>query len=71
MIYRIMLKLDFDNLDPINDIKDKALDHFAEAKTINQGEPNEEQGFIIVQKCYHEETPVEPCEILEEHYTGE
>jgi len=34
-------------------------------ETINKGKPNEERSRVSVEKCYHDEEPPKPCEILE------
>jgi len=36
-----------------------------DALNINPGQPNQEQGYIILEKCYHDEAPTKPCEIIE------
>ena len=42
-----------------------ALVPFAQhAVVINEGANNEECGFIDVEKCYHDETPTKPCEVV-------
>jgi len=70
MLYRIRIDLAFDTYDPIDDIKDKALDHLQEAHTINPDQPNEEKGFIIIEECHHDLDPSMPCQFLEVHYTS-
>ncbi|MEM2370595.1 MAG: hypothetical protein QXH51_06805 [Candidatus Bathyarchaeia archaeon] len=42
----------------------KALSHFM--LTIRRGEPAEERSFIILERCYHDEDPTKPCEVIEQ-----
>lgn len=69
MLYRITIDLSFVKAASAHAVKKTTLDHFKNAVTINPGELNEEKGFIVVQNCYHDETPPSPCEIIEEHFT--
>lgn len=69
MIYRIRIDLAFDHPDPVNDILDKAKDHFQDAHTLNPGEPNEQRGYIISEHCFHDQSPFLPCIVIEEHWT--
>lgn len=67
MKYRIHADLIFD-ADSENDAKDvfaliKKLK--GKLKTIKKGEPDEENSYAWIEKCYHDETPPRPCEILE------
>lgn len=40
-----------------------ALVPFAQhAVVVNEDKINEERGFIDVEKCYHDQTPTQPCE---------
>ena len=34
---------------------------FQNAVVINEGEDNEERGFIQVEECHHDEAPPQPC----------
>ena len=69
MLYRVRLDLAFQSYDPAHDILDKALDHLSEARTINPGQDNEERGSIETHRCYHDETPSLPCQIIAHHQT--
>jgi len=69
MIYRIRLDLAFTNEADRHDILDKALDKLGDAVTIQPGQLAEERGYIILEDCYHDETPPQPCVVTEEHYT--
>jgi len=35
------------------------------AVIINPGTPTEERGYIQLEKCYHDEHPTRPCEIID------
>lgn len=67
MFYRIRLDIAFVDNDPCHDILDKALDKFDDSVIINPDQPNEERSFIILEKCYHDEEPAQPCETLVEY----
>lgn len=71
MFWRIRIDLAFEKEASINAIKNTALDHFAKAFTINPGTPEEERGTIVLEKCYHNEHPPKPCQLIEEHLTPE
>ena len=69
MLYRIRLDLAFDDEDPVRDIIDKAQDNLADAVTINPGQDNEEKGFIIIEHCFHDENPPQPCQVIIHYQT--
>jgi len=64
MFYRIRIDLAFDQQPPPGRIKELAATMLAQAITINPGKVNQERGFILIEKCYHDESPVKPCEVL-------
>jgi len=33
--------------------------------TIRRGEPNEQRSFVALERCYHDEEPPRPCEVVE------
>jgi len=35
------------------------------AIVINPGQPNEERGYIMLEKCYHDQDPTISCQIIE------
>lgn len=69
MIYRIRIDLAFDSQGVAQGLENHALGVFPQAHTINPGQDEEEKGYIIVEECYHDETPHQPCDVLSEHYT--
>lgn len=65
MFYRIRVDLAYPE-----DLNPKTILAFTKnlmpsAVVINSGQPNEERGSITLEKCYHDETPNQPCEIIE------
>ena len=69
MIYRIRIDLAFDSEGPAQGIEGHALGVFPQAHTVNPGQPDEEKGYIIIEQCFHDEHPAQPCNILSEHHT--
>lgn len=67
MIYRIRIDLAFINPGVYEGLKGHALGILDKAIVINQGEPDEERGYIQIEQCHHDEDPNLPCELLEEH----
>lgn len=51
-------------LNKLDEAKDLLLPLFQQAVVINEGQENEERGFIVFEKCYHDQTPTEACEII-------
>jgi len=58
--------------DIILDDESEAMGIFASLKgerdrfvTIRKGEPDEERSRVSIEKCYHDEDPTKPCEIIE------
>jgi len=65
MNYRITLDLAFSKQASAQAVLKTAKDHLKNAATINPEEQYEEIGYIQLVKCYHDEDPVAPCEIIE------
>jgi len=65
MKYRIRLDLIFekeeDAMEAFNFLK-KRRNLF---RTIKKGKPDEERSVLEIHKCYHDEEPPKPCEIIE------
>lgn len=64
MFYRVRIDLAYPQ-----DTNPKAIEAhtkplMAQAVIINPGQPNEEKGYITLEKCYHDEDPAKPCEII-------
>lgn len=69
MFYRIILDLAYSSDTNPKSIMAHAKTLFKDAQTINPGQPTQEVGFIQLQKCYHDENPFKPCEVIESIYT--
>ena len=65
MFYRITLDCNVVNPQHIDAIKAGLKLLFQQAITVNPGQPHSERSFITVQRCYHDETPAEPCQVIE------
>lgn len=63
---KLSLILHFNEVDQskMEQARDLLLPLFQRAVVINEGQDNEERGFIQVEKCYHDEVPVKPCEVV-------
>jgi len=70
MKYRVTLSIIFDNYEDAKKIYDFLAGYGRLFKTIRKGEPVEERSLIMLERCYHDEEPTKPCEILEQ-YTSE
>jgi len=35
-------------------------------KTVNKGKPEEERSSVRLERCYHDEEPPKPCEVIKE-----
>lgn len=69
MFYRSKIDLAFPEQKEALKAIEKAVDVLSFAITLNPGMPSEERGFIIVEKCYHDEDPTKPCEIIKSYQT--
>ena len=70
MNYRVRVDAPFNDLPPTDWLR-RIRDYFlANAHTINPSQPHEEIGFVSLEKCYHDEDPSKPCDVIEEHYTS-
>ena len=66
MLYRVRLDLAFDAEDVPRAIFDSAERVLSGAiKIASEDNPTGEVSFIEIHKCYHDETPYKPCEIIE------
>ena len=64
MFYRVIATLAFTIEDEATDFYHDCEIALPKASTINPNQPNIERGTIRMQKCYHDETPTKPCEVL-------
>ncbi|HUV56734.1 MAG TPA: hypothetical protein VMV84_05810 [Dehalococcoidales bacterium] len=66
MLYRARIDLCFDKEDTARTILDGAKSVLSEAVRIaKQDKPTGEISFVEIHKCYHDEEPTRPCEIIE------
>ena len=65
MLYRVRLDLAFNTEDIPQAVFDKAKQVLAKAvKIASTDNPTGELSFIEVLRCYHDESPAKPCEII-------
>ncbi|MBA7493221.1 hypothetical protein ES702_03787 [subsurface metagenome] len=64
MFYRVRIDLAYPEDANPKAIQAHANTLFHDAMTINPGQPNEERGYIMLEKCYHDEDPPRPCEVI-------
>ena len=65
MLYRVRLDLAFDAEDTAQSVFDKGKQVLIKARKIASTEnPEGEVSFIEIHKCYHDETPSKPCEVI-------
>lgn len=65
MLFRIRLDLAFDKEDIPQAVFDKAKEVLSKAvKIANKDNPMGEVSFIEIHKCFHDEDPPRPCEII-------
>ena len=64
MFYRVRLDLAFADSTNPGKVRDHGKKLLSKAVIINEGQENEERGYIMVEKCYHDEDPAKPCELL-------
>jgi len=64
MFYRVTMQLAFFKQDEAKDFYHDGEVAMPKSKVINPGQPNEEKGYIRLEKCYHDQDPVLACQIL-------
>lgn len=64
MLYRITIDFAVDTLAQLATFRPQAEALFPIAKPINLNQPNIEPAYIRIQKCYHDETPYQPCQTI-------
>lgn len=65
MFYRVRADLAFTEEDEAYDFAHDCEIVLEKASIINQGAQNEERGYFQLEKCYHDEDPAKPCELLD------
>lgn len=71
MKYRVRIDLSFSERDPAEDIYEKALEVFPEARTTNEGSEQEEIGYLRLERCYHDEDRSKCCDLIEQYLTSQ
>lgn len=71
MFYRVRADLLFTEPDEARDFYHDCEGALPKSETIHPGLPTEEIGHIILEKCFHDEEPSQPCEVLNEEYSPE
>lgn len=69
MFYRIRVDLAYPEDTNPKAILAKAKDLLYTSVIINPGQINEERGYITLEKCYHDDDPTKPCEVIQQYYT--
>lgn len=64
MFYRVRIDMAFPDTTNPGKMRDYGKKLLNQAVIINQGQINEERGFVMVEKCYHDEDPAKPCDVL-------
>lgn len=65
MKYRVRVDLPFDNESDAIAFMTQCKVIIAKSTSINEDAMNAEIANIYYEKCYHDETPTKPCEVLE------
>lgn len=66
MKYRITLDLFFDREADMQRVLREARARWAQAVPINPGTPTMEPSRYKAERCYHDEDPTRPCEVITE-----
>lgn len=64
MFYRAIIQVNIPEPATPSKIKETLRWIRNHAITINQGQPNEERSRITIHRCFHDENPSVPCEML-------
>ena len=73
MKYRLRLDLIFPGtatLADLQSVRQGLASFFTSSIILNEGQANEERGFIILEKCKHDTDPPGECVIFEKYVTG-
>lgn len=65
MKYRVRLDLSFKSESDAQSLMSYAKNLSKRAVSISEGKPTEEIAYCDIHKCYHDETPPKPCEVIE------
>ena len=64
MFYHLIISLNFPYAQDADDLIDKAYDSIHQAIVINQGQANEERGFVRLEESHHDTHPSRPCHLI-------
>ena len=67
MKYRITISVFVDDEKTAQRIFNWLKENRGAFRSILRGQPNEERSFIRIERCYHDETPAKPCEVIAEY----
>ncbi len=75
MLKRLIIDLSFQanedgEYDVLEDLLEESRKAIQDAIVIKEGTSGEERGFILVQDCFHDESPVGNCSPIERWETG-
>jgi len=65
MKHRVTINMAFDKESDAKSFMTTAKNMIAKAVSINEDADNSEISSIEYHKCYHDETPTKPCEVIE------
>jgi len=68
MFYRVRADLPFTIEDEATDFYHDCEIALPKASVVNPDALNEERGSILLEKCYHDEDPPRPCEVIEQEF---
>lgn len=61
MIYEVRATVFFDHLSDAEDLAKYIASKFDDAVVVHPDEPNQQGCSVELIKCYHDQTPTEPC----------
>jgi len=61
MIYEVRARIFFHQLSDAEDLISKCALAMVDAIVVHPDEPNQEGSLVELIKCFHDETPTEPC----------
>lgn len=65
MRYRVRADMSFEDPDDAEGAMTDCKKWVPRAVNVNVGEPWEEQGFAVLEKCFHDVGEGRPCEVIE------
>lgn len=65
MIYQVRANLFFDVLDEAQDFFNDGIIALPKSIVVHPADPNYERPRLELIKCFHDETPTKPCELID------